>query len=83
VSVLLCDSSFNGKYATFCKTLCANQCVTYNINDWIQSAGSSYMSSANLGGCSSYCPGFKGDGRCEAADPCGCAVGADTCVPCF
>lgn len=82
VSVLLCDSSFNGKYAAFCTTLCANQCATYNINSWVQSAGSSYMSNANLGGCALYCPGFKGDGRCELADPCGCGVGADTCVPC-
>jgi hypothetical protein len=82
VSVLLCDSSYGGKYASFCKTLCANQCATYNINDWIQSAGSSYMSNANLAVCSSYCPGFKGDGRCQLADSCGCGVGALICVPC-
>jgi hypothetical protein len=39
LSVLLCDYSFNGRYADFCKTLCANQCATYDINDWVKDAG--------------------------------------------
>jgi hypothetical protein len=82
VSVLLCDSTYNGKYAAFCKTLCADQCATYNINNWIQSAGSSYNPNANLGGCSAVCPGFQGNGRCELSDPCPCAIGAETCKAC-
>ena len=82
LSVLSCDSSFNGRYADFCSSLCANQCTTYNINDCIQSAGSSYMSDASLATCSSDFPGFKGDGRCQQLDECPCAVGAKTCVPC-
>jgi hypothetical protein len=82
VSVLLCDSSYNGRYSQFCATLCANPCATYNIKSWIQSAGSQYMSTANLATCASLCPGFMGDGRCSPSDPCGCAVGAETCIPC-
>jgi hypothetical protein len=82
VSVLLCDSSYNDRYSEFCATLCANPCATYNINSWIQSAGSQYMPTANLATCAGLCPGFKGDGRCSPSDPCGCAVGADTCIPC-
>jgi hypothetical protein len=82
LSTLLCDSSYNGKYAAFCGTLCSNQCATYDINDWMKSAGNSYMSSASLATCSADCPGFKGDGRCQAADTCGCGIGAETCVLC-
>jgi hypothetical protein len=82
VSVLLCDSSYNGRYAEFCKMLCANQCTTYSINDWVKGAGSEYMSSASLATCSMLCPGFKGDGRCQQLDLCPCAVGAKTCNPC-
>jgi hypothetical protein len=82
VSVLLCDSSYNGRYASFCSSLCANQCTTYNIKDWIQSAGSSYMSDATLATCSSDCPGFKGDGACQQLDECPCAQGAKTCEQC-
>ena len=80
VSTALCDSSFNGKYAAFCEMLCANQCATYNINDWIKSAGGSYMSNATLASCNSNCPGFKGDGRCGPYDTCGCGIGAKTCA---
>jgi hypothetical protein len=83
VSVLLCDSSYNGRYSQFCATLCANPCATYNINSWIQSAGSQFMSTASLATCASLCPGFKGDGRCSSSDAtCLCAVGSSTCVPC-
>jgi hypothetical protein len=85
LSVLLCDSSYGGRYASFCQTLCANQCATYNINDWIKGAGSSYMSDASLATCSALCTGFKGDGGCKPANApagCICGVGADTCVPC-
>jgi hypothetical protein len=82
MSVLLCDSTLNGRYATFCSYLCANQCVTYDIQKWIQSAGSQFWSNATLALCNQECPGFTGDGRCQIADNCPCAEGANTCVAC-
>jgi hypothetical protein len=82
MSVLLCDSTLNGRYAKFCSYLCANQCVTYDIQKWIQSAGSQFWSNATLALCNQECPGFTGDGRCQVADNCPCAEGAKTCVAC-
>jgi trimeric autotransporter adhesin len=82
VSTLLCDSSFNGRYSQFCATLCTNPCATYNINSWIQSAGSQYVPSDTLATCSNLCPGFKGDGRCSTTSTCECGIGAGTCNPC-
>ena len=82
MSVLLCDSTLNGRYATFCSYLCANQCVTYDIQKWIQSAGSQFWSNATLPLCNQECPGFTGDGRCQVADNCPCAEGAKTCQAC-
>jgi hypothetical protein len=81
VSVLLCDSSYNGLYSQFCATLCANPCATYSIDSWIQSAGSQYM--PNVGCIGNLCPGFEGDGRCSSSiNRCSCAVGSNTCVAC-
>jgi hypothetical protein len=82
LSVFFCDSSFNRKYAPFCNYLCANQCVTYNIQSWIQGASNQFWSSASLPLCNQECPGFEGDGRCQGGDHCPCAQGSDTCVPC-
>jgi hypothetical protein len=83
VSVLLCDSSYNGLYSQFCATLCANPCATYSIDSWIQSAGNQFMPNATLATCINLCPGFKGDGRCSSTNySCLCAVGSDTCVSC-
>jgi hypothetical protein len=79
LSVLLCDSIYNGRYAAFCQYLCANQCVTYNIQDWIENAGSQWQPDATLGLCAQDCPGFKNDGRCQSGDYCPCAQGANTC----
>lgn len=82
LSVVLCDSTYDGRYATFCSYLCAHQCVTYDIQKWIQSAGSQFWSNASLALCAQECSGFKGDGRCQTADPCPCAQGALTCEAC-
>jgi hypothetical protein len=81
LAVLLCDSTYNGKYAAFCQYLCANQCVSYNIQDWINNAGSQWQPDATLALCAQDCPGFKGDGRCQSGDYCPCAQGANTCKP--
>jgi hypothetical protein len=82
LSVLFCDSSYNGRYSQFCTTLCANPCATYSIDSWIQSAGSQFMSTATLATCANLCPGFMGNGKCSSLDTCECAVGSGTCVPC-
>jgi hypothetical protein len=82
VSVLLCDSSYNGLYSQFCTTLCTNPCATYKIDSWIQSAGSEFNAGDTLATCSSLCPGFQGDGKCPALCTSECGLGADTCVPC-
>ena len=81
LAVLLCDSTYNGRYAAFCQYLCTNQCVSYNIQDWIKNAGSQWQPDATLALCAQDCPGFKGDGRCQSGDYCPCAQGANTCKP--
>ena len=83
LSVVLCDSSYNGKYAQFCSEICANPCVTYDAQSWMESAGASFMANANLATCNQLCPGFKGDGKCTESLPCNeCGKGSGTCVPC-
>jgi hypothetical protein len=82
ISDLLYDSTLYGRYASFCNYLCANPCVTYNTQKWIQSTESQFWSNTTLALCAQECPGFKGDGRCQIADTCPCTQGLKACEAC-
>ena len=63
LSTFFCDRSIKPRYAQLC--LCANSCGTYNIQNFIQEAGSAYNPSASLPLCAADCSGFVGTGMCS------------------